>query len=186
MLKLARTPAAALMTALLVLGAGAVARSDDSNRAKARALVDSAIKLEDSNQAVKLLWQATEIDPTYDDAYQYLGLYYNSRQDFAKVADVYKQLVKFQPKEVSGYLNIGEAYMSFDPPRYDDALVYYRKAYEIDPHSSFAALRIGEVLGHQGNRDEARRYLQQAMADGAKNPQIAAQAQKLLHQIDAM
>ena len=89
--------------------------------------------MSDSDAAVKLLWQATDIDPTDEDAYVYLGLYYNSRSDFDNVVKVYQKLVKYQPNQVSAYLNIGEAYMSFSPPKTDDALVYYRKAYEFDP-----------------------------------------------------
>ena len=110
-----------------------VVRAQDSNAAKARALVDAAIKMTDSNAAVKLLWQAADIDPTLEEAYLYLGAYYNSRSDFENVVKVYKQLVKNEPHQVSGYLNIGEAYLSFSPPRKDDALVYYHKAYALDP-----------------------------------------------------
>lgn len=158
------------------------ARADDSNGAKARALVDAAIKMTDSDQAVKLLWQASDIDPTLTEPYIYLGLYYNSKQDFEKLAEVYKRLVKYQPREVSGYLNVGEAYMSFSPPKQDEALTWYRKAYQVDPGNSFAALRIGEILAQQGNRDEAIRYLRQASID-SKNPPQAAEAQKLLRQL---
>ncbi len=152
----------------------------DSNEARARALVDAAINLTDSERAVKLLWQATEIDPTFAEAYIYLGLYYNSRSNFAKVVDVYQKLVKFQPKELSAYLNIGEAYMSFTPPRLEDALPYYRKALELDPASSFAALRLGEIYAQQGNRGEAVKFLRLASGDRAKNPAVAAQADKFL------
>lgn len=174
-------------TVIALLGIMAIslagARAQDGERAKARALVDAAIKMTDSDQAVKLLWQASDIDPTLNDAYVYLGLYYNSRGDFAKVAEVYKKLIKYQPRELSAYLNVGEAYMSFSPPKYDDALTYYKKAYELDPGSSFAALRLGEILAQQGNRADAIRYLKQAGADTAKNPAIASEAQKILNQI---
>jgi tetratricopeptide (TPR) repeat protein len=152
----------------------------DSNEAKARALVDAAINLTDSDRAVKLLWQATTIAPTFAEAYVYLALYYNSRSNFDKVVDVYQKLVKFEPKEVSAYLNIGEAYMSFTPPRMEDALPYYRKALELDPTSSFAALRLGEIYAQQGNREEAVKYLRLASGDRAKNPDVAAQADKFL------
>jgi tetratricopeptide (TPR) repeat protein len=152
----------------------------DSSEARARALVDAAINLTDSERAVKLLWQATEIDPTFAEAYIYLALYYNSRSNFDKVVDVYRKLVKFQPKEVSAYLNIGEAYMSFTPPRLDDALPYYRKALELDPTSSFAALRLGEIYAQEGNRGEAVKFLRLASGDRAKNPDVAAQADKFL------
>jgi tetratricopeptide (TPR) repeat protein len=161
-------------------------RAQDSNSAKARALVDAAIKMTDSNAAVKLLWQATDIDPTLDDAYVYLGLYYNSRSDFANVVKVYQKLVKYEPHQTSAYLNIGEAYMSFTPPRPDDALGYYRKAYEVDPKNTFAALRIGQVLAQTGKRDDAMRYLKIALGDSAKNPTVSAEAEKTLRQMGAL
>jgi tetratricopeptide (TPR) repeat protein len=164
----------------------AVVHAQDSNTAKARALVEAAIKMSDSNAAVKLLWQATEIDPTLDDAYVYLGLYYNSRSDFANVVKVYQKLVKYEPKQTSAYLNIGEAYMSFSPPKTQEAMVYYRKAIEIDPKNSFAALRLGQVLAQTGNRDEAIRYLKVATADSGKNPTISAEAEKTLRQMGTM
>jgi tetratricopeptide (TPR) repeat protein len=157
------------------------AYADDANRAKARSLVQAAIQLTDSVQAVKMLWQATDIDPAYTEAYVYLGLFYNSREDFPRVVEVYKKFAKYQPKEASAYLNIGEAYMSFNPPRFDDALKYYRMAYEIDPHSSFAALRLGELLARNGDRSQAVRYLKQASSDSS--PTIAAEASKQLRQL---
>lgn len=178
------TPAVVLMLALASFPFSA--RAQDANGAKARALVDAAIKMSDSDAAVKLLWQATEIDPTLDDAYVYLGLYYNSRSDFDNVVKVYQKLIKYQPNQVSAYLNIGEAYMSFSPPKTDDALVYYRKAYEIDPKNTFAALRIGELLAQNGNRDDALKYLRIALGDSAKNPTVASEAEKTLKQMGAL
>lgn len=153
----------------------------DSNEARAHALVEAAINLTDSERALKLLWQATEIDPSLTEAYIYLALYYNSRSNFSKVIDVYQKLVKYQPKELSAYLNIGEAYMSFTPPRMDDALPYYRKAMELDPSSSFAALRLGEIYAQQGNRGAAVKFLRLASGDRTKNPAVAEQADKFLH-----
>jgi tetratricopeptide (TPR) repeat protein len=174
--------------ALLILAlaiAPSSARAQD-NTAKARALVDAAIKMSDSNAAVKLLWQATDIAPADEQAYVYLGLYYNSRSDFDNVVKVYQKLVKYQPGQVSAYLNIGEAYMSFSPPKTDDALVYYRKAYQIDPKNTFAALRIGELLAQSGNRDDALKYLRIALADSAKNPTVSSEAEKTLKQMGAL
>jgi|HubBroStandDraft_6_1064221.scaffolds.fasta_scaffold39289_5 tetratricopeptide (TPR) repeat protein len=162
------------------------AHSQDSNAAKARALVDAAIKMSDSDAAVKLLWQATDIAPADEDAYVYLGLYYNSRSDFTNVVKVYQKLVKYQPNQVSAYLNIGEAYMSFSPPKTDDALVYYRKAYQIDPKNTFAALRIGQLLAQTGQRDDALKYLKIALGDSAKHPTVASEAEKTLKQMGAL
>lgn len=177
-----------VLAALLLASVGIVkpAGAQDSNAAKARALVDAAIKMTDSNAAVKLLWQATDIDPTLDDAYVYLGLYYNARSDFSNVAKVYQKLVKYQPHQISAYLNIGEAYMSFTPPKTQDAMVYYRKAYELDSNNSFAALRIGQVLAQDGKREDALKYLKAALGDRARNPNVSSEAEKTLRQMGAL
>src|SRR5438105_3035140 len=97
------------------------------NSIRAHELVNAAINMTDSERAVKLLWQATEMDPTLDESYMYLALYYNSRSQFDRVVQVYQKLLKYQPKETTAYINIGEAYMSFSPPKFDAALPYYLK-----------------------------------------------------------
>jgi len=154
-----------------------------SNRERAQQLVATAINLTDSARAVNMLWQATKIDPTYEESYIYLALYYNSRSQFDRVVQVYQQLVKYAPNETSAWLNIGEAYMSFSPPRFEAALPYYRKAFELDPKSPFAALRLGEIYAQENNRAEALKYLRLAGAAGAKDPEVAAQAEKIMRQI---
>jgi tetratricopeptide (TPR) repeat protein len=167
-------------------GSTAVGADTGDASAKAQALVNAAINMTDSEKAVKLLWQATDIDPTLQEAYLYLGLFYQSRSDFANMVKVYQKLIKYEPKSVSAYLNIGEAYMSFSPPKFEQALPYYRKAYELDPGNSFAALRIGEIYAQQGDRNNALRYLKTASADSAKNPAVASEANKVMHQLGAM
>jgi tetratricopeptide (TPR) repeat protein len=157
--------------------------ADGDNAAKARALVAAAINMTDSNRAVALLWQATNLDPTLEEAYVYLGLYYNSRSQFDRVIPVYQKLVKYHPNETSAWLNIGEAYMSLTPPSYEAALPYYRKAFELDATSSIAALRIGMIYAEENNRTEAMRYLRVAAGDRTKNPEIAEQADRLIRQI---
>jgi tetratricopeptide (TPR) repeat protein len=163
--------------------AGIPPDTGQDNATKARQLVAAAINMTDSNRAVALLWQASNLDPTYEEAYIYLGLYYNSRSQFDRVVQVYQKLVKYHPNETSAWLNIGEAYMSFEPPRYDAALPYYQKAFQIDSTSSFAALRIGEIYAQENNRAEAMRYLRLAANDRAKNPEVADQADRLIRQM---
>jgi tetratricopeptide (TPR) repeat protein len=155
----------------------------NSNRDRAQQLVNTAINLTDSTRAVNMLWQATQVDPTFEEAYIYLALYYNSRSQFDRVVQVYQRLVKYAPKETSVWLNIGEAYMSYSPPRFDAALPYYLKAFQLDPTSSFAALRLGEIYALENNRSEAMRYLRLARGDRTKNPEIAQQADRLIRQI---
>jgi tetratricopeptide (TPR) repeat protein len=166
---------------LLLTTAAGPARAQDSNAAKAHELVDAAIKMTDSEKAVKLLWQATDIAPGDEEAYVYLGMYYNAKSDSDDLAKVYQKLVKYEPNSVSAWLNLGEAYMSFNPPKTTEALPYYRKAYELDSHSTMAALRMGEIMAQQGERDEAIKYLHQAAGD----PTYGAEANKVLSQMGA-
>lgn len=175
----------AIAAVLLALFASAGSSFGQDNAAKARALVNSAIQMTDSEQAVKLLWQATDLDPTLEDPYVYLGVYYNSRSDFANLIKVYQKLVKYRPNEVSAYLNIGEAYMSFNPPRTEEALVYYRKAYALDPHNSWTALRIGQILAQNGQTSDAIKYLREALAN-PRNPTAAGEAENLLRRMGAL
>jgi len=165
----------------MLLATATVSRAQDSNTAKAHALVEAAIKMTDSEKAVKLLWQATDIAPADEEPYVYLGMYYNSKQDSEDLAKVYQKLVKYEPNAVSAWLNLGEAYMSFNPPKTTEALPYFRKAYELDSHSSMAALRLGEIMAQQGDRDQAIRYLHQAAGD----PTYGAEANKVLTQMGA-
>lgn len=174
------------LAAILAMGRPPNVHAEEASAAKARSLVEAAINMTDSQQAVKLLWQASDIDPTLEDPYVYLGLYYNSRSQFDQVVSVYKKLIKYEPNSLSAYLNIGEAYMSFTPPRASDALPYYQKAYQIDPTSAFAALRLGEVYAQMGNREQAAHYLNQAVGQSAKNPAVGAEARKVLGDMGAM
>ncbi|HZZ07022.1 MAG TPA: tetratricopeptide repeat protein [Candidatus Binataceae bacterium] len=184
--KLALPGFVGLLVGLLAMGLATPARADEANAAKARSLVEAAINMTDSQQAVKLLWQASDIDPTLEDPYVYLGLYYNSRSQFDQVVSVYKKLIKYEPNSLSAYLNIGEAYMSFTPPKAADALPYYQKAYQLDSTSAFATLRLGEVYAQMGNREQAAHYLNQAVSNSAKNPAVAAEARKVLGDMGAM
>ena len=158
-----------------------------ANGVKAHELVAAAINMTDSERAVKLLWQATQLDPALDEPYMYLALYYDSRSQFDKVVEVYQKLLKYQPKETTAYINIGEAYMSFSPPKFDSALPYYLKALQLEPANSFAALRVGEVYAEKGDpyRSQALLYLNRARRDRSKNPTSAAEADKILHQMGA-
>ena len=138
--------------------------ASETERQRARALVNAAIRETESEQALKQLWQATEIDPTLEESYVYLGMFYQSREQFSDVARVYKKLVKYRPS-VTAYSNVGEADLGLRPPNYDEALKYFRKAYSLDPRSARVALRIGQILTIKGRRAEARRFLKQASED---------------------
>jgi len=150
-------------------------------RQRAQTLVDTAVKLTDSKQAVKL--EATEMDPSFEQSYVYLGLFYQSREQFSEEARVYKKLAKNR-FWAAAYSNVAEADLGLTPPNYDEALEYFKRAYAMDRHSSRVAFRIGQILAIKGDRDEATRFLKQASED-TKDTETASEARKALQQIGA-
>ena len=177
---------AAAIAFVCLLAPCLICEASESERQKAQALVNVAIRQTDSEQAVKQLWQATDTDPTLEEPYVYLGMFYQSREKFAEVARVYKKLVKYHPS-VTGYCNVAEADMGLRPPNYDEALKYFRKAYSLDRHSARVALRIGQILAMKGNRDEATRFLKQASAsEDPKDEAIASEAKRNLQLVGAL
>jgi tetratricopeptide (TPR) repeat protein len=161
-----------------LLAPGLLCAASESEKQRAQALVNAAIRQTDSEQALKQLWQATDIDPTFEESYVYLGMFYQSREQFSEVARVYKKLVKYRPS-VNGYCNVGEADLGLRPPNYDEALKYFRRAYSLDPQSARVALRIGQILTIKGNRAEARRFLKQASED-PEDVEFASEAKREL------
>ncbi len=158
-----------------------LARAQDSNAAKAHELVDAAIKMTDSEKAVKLLWQATDIAPSLEEPYVYLGMYYNSKQDSDDLVKVYQKLVKYEPNFTAAWLNLGEAYMSFTRRRPPRRCLAIAKPTSWISTSAMAALRMGEIMAQQGDREQAIRFLHQA----ACNPVYAGEARKVLTQMGA-
>jgi tetratricopeptide (TPR) repeat protein len=162
--------------------------ASDPAQEEAKELVNRATHTKDSDQAVQLLWRATDLNPSLIDSYVYLGNYYYNRNDYSNIVRVFKKLLKYHPTLVAANLNLGEAYMSFTPPQFADALKYYRRAYELDPHSQFAALRIGQILAQQGRREEAVSFLKRAASpatasdpnDQAQGPDIHSEAKQML------
>jgi len=60
-----------------------------------------------------------------------------------------------------------------------------RDRLELDPTSSFAALRLGEIYAQQGDKSQAVKFLGLASRDRTKNPGVAAEADRILHEIGA-
>lgn len=101
--------------------------------------------------AVKMLRLCIELDPTYEDAYESLGVLYGRLGDNHKAIELMHKLAKLNPKSVMAHTNLS---------------LYYMKIGEIklaEDHKAEATVKQFEVLGEEAKlkRDKEQKELAQ-------------------------
>ncbi|NVO83305.1 OmpA family protein [Hymenobacter terrestris] len=74
-------------------------------------------------------------------------------------------------------LKAGDAFYESDPPRYEQALVFYLKAQQFNPKNDQLNLKIGDCYLHSGFKPRALEYLQRAYQ---LNPDVSPRIHYLL------
>ncbi|RFP64505.1 hypothetical protein D0N36_13810 [Hymenobacter lapidiphilus] len=74
-------------------------------------------------------------------------------------------------------LKAGDAFYESDPPRYEQALVFYLKAQQLNPNNDQLNLKIGDCYLHSGFKPRALEYLQRAYQ---LNPDVSPRIHYLL------
>ncbi|MBT2558093.1 OmpA family protein [Hymenobacter sp. ISL-91] len=74
-------------------------------------------------------------------------------------------------------LKAGDAFYESDPPRYEQALVFYLKAQQFNPNNDQLNLKIGDCYLHSGFKPRALEYLQRAYQ---LNPDVSPRIHYLL------
>ncbi|NVO31036.1 OmpA family protein [Hymenobacter lapidiphilus] len=74
-------------------------------------------------------------------------------------------------------LKAGDAFYESDPPRYEQALVFYLKAQQFNPNNDQLNLKIGDCYLHSGFKPRALEYLQRA---SQLNPDVSPRIHYLL------
>ena len=75
--------------------------------------------------------------------------------------------------------------MSFSPPKTDEALIYYRKGYALEPRTLSPRSESGNYSRRPASVTK-RQDLRIALADSARNPTVASEAEKALKQMGAL
>ena len=95
--------------------------------------------------------------------YDQVGSYYLKNKNWALAAEAYERTVKLVPREFRYNLNLAVAYQNLK--RYADALIYYKKASELEEGKNDANVYngLGFVHINLGQEDEAIAALKEAL-----------------------
>lgn len=129
-----------------------------------------------TNQAEKALpscRRAAELDPGNVDTLTACGLVEAKGGDPAGGAKLLAEATRRDPKSVNAWMNLGWVYRSMDPPKVEESVGAYRKALELDPSNTQAALGMAWAYVYAEHWPEAEAAFQKV---AAIDPKMAAEA----------
>jgi tetratricopeptide (TPR) repeat protein len=101
--------------------------------------------------------RATELAPAFSSAFNLLGYAYRQNGDYPNAEKAFQQYIVLIPKDPNPYDSYAELLLKMG--RYDDAIVQYRKALEIDPGFINAYQGIAMAELYSGKPGEAAKAL---------------------------
>ena len=127
-------------------------------------------------QAIEQYRKATELEPGYSTAYNLLGYSYRQAGDFANAEKAFQKYIELIPKDPNPYDSYAELLLKMG--RFDDSIVQYRKALEIDSNFVNAHQGIAMDLLYSGKAAEAEAELanitKKARTDGERRTALFA------------
>jgi tetratricopeptide (TPR) repeat protein len=88
----------------------------------------------------------------------YLAVYYESRKQYEKCIECYKESIEHNPGLCSPYFRIGSIYCSY-LQQFKNALRYYLKADKLRPNNATIAVSVAHVYHKLCEHDKAIKYL---------------------------
>jgi len=76
-------------------------------------------------------------------------------------------IVKSDPKNLNAVVQLGNTY--FDAERWDDAILWYKRALEIDPRNADASTDLGVSLYYSNKSDEALKQFEHSLSISPKH-----------------
>lgn len=113
---------------------------------------------QDYPKAIEHYKKATELSPTYSTAFNILGYAYRQNADYANAEQAFKKYIELIPKDPNPYDSYAELLLKMG--RFDESIVQYRKALEIDQNFINAHQGIAAAELYSGKPDDAAAELQ--------------------------
>jgi tetratricopeptide (TPR) repeat protein len=114
--------------------------------------------------------EATKVNPSFSLAYNMLGYGRRFLGDYAGAEEAFKKYITLIPNDPNPYDSYAELLMKMG--RFDESIVQYRKALEVDRSFTNAHVGIAANLMYTGRHAEARReleaYVKTARDDGER------------------
>jgi tetratricopeptide (TPR) repeat protein len=136
------------------------------------------------DRAVESLRHVNQINPEFAQSYNQLGYALRFMGDFAGAEEAFQKYVELIPGEPNPYDSYAELLMKTG--RFDESIVQYKKALEVDPNFIASYIGIGNNLMFKGDFDGAREAFGElyevARNDGQRRLALTWTAFSYLHQ----
>ena len=104
------------------------------------------VAIEDCNKAI-------ELDSTFIDAYYYIGIANNKKQDYDTAIDFFKKSIDLSPNYAKSWNHMGFSYEKLG--QMDKAIDSYKKAVEFEPKYALANYNLGNAYKQEKQLDNA-------------------------------
>jgi TonB family protein len=121
-----------------------------------------AVRNRDYSTCAQLMEQVVAIDPSYKNAWNYLGWTYNALGQYGKAETALRKAILVDPSDPSAYNNLGQALVH--QKKYDEAILQYQRQIELNPRDQWASANLGRVYLLTKQYDKALVSLQSAAA----------------------
>ncbi len=104
-------------------------------------------------KAIQAYQKVIELDPTYVEAYNNLGIIYQAIGDVDKAFGAYQKATEINPRYQKAYNNLGILLLL--EGRYEEALETFQKALAINPNNIESHINLGILFKKKGQWDQA-------------------------------
>lgn len=121
----------------------------------------------DEHKAIPIYLRAIELDSSYHQSYNQLGYAYRNTGDLKNAKKYLKKYMEILPDEVNPLDSYAELLVKTGD--FENGLIYYRKALEVDPLFMSANIGVGTSLTYLGRGKEAREQLLKYLDNAPNN-----------------
>jgi tetratricopeptide (TPR) repeat protein len=112
-------------------------------------------------KAIQAYQKVIQLDPTYIEAYNNLGIIYQEINDFDRALGVFQRSIEINPQYEKGHNNLG--ILLYHNGRYEQAIEAFQKALAINPNNIESHINLGILYKQQGQPDKAIASYQKAL-----------------------
>ena len=114
------------------------------------------------SKAIQAYQKVIELDPTYVEAYNNLGIIYQMVGDMDRAFGAYQKSTEINPRYEKGYNNLG--ILLFFKGRYEEAVEAFQKALAINSNNIESHINLGILFKKKGEWEKAIESYQKALA----------------------
>jgi len=114
--------------------------------------------INDFNNALKHFTKSTELDNKYPPSFNMVGYCQSALNNFKEAEKSFQVYIKLSPKSPNGHDSYAELLLKMG--KYDESIVQYKKALELDATFSFSLIGMGNNYIFKGDYEAARKYYQ--------------------------